>query len=53
MSLGQNIAKVMTSIITGIGHATPIFGEIDKVLVLDRKKVLLKYSALREINSQS
>ena len=53
MSLGQNIAKVMPSIIAGIRHATPIFGELDKVLALGRREVLLKYSALRVINSQS
>ena len=36
-------------IIAGIRHATPIFGEIDKVLVLDGREVLLKYTALRVI----
>ena len=32
-------------IIAGIRHATPIFGEIDKVLVLYGREVLLNYTA--------
>ena len=34
-------------IIAGIRHATPIFGEIDKVLVLYGREVLLNYTAPR------
>lgn len=36
-------------IVAGIRHATPIFGEINKVLVLDGSEVLLQYAPLRVI----
>ena len=36
-------------IVAGIRHATPIFGEINEVLVLDGSEVLLQYAPLRVI----
>ena len=37
------------AVVAGIRHATPTFGEVNKVLVLNGSEVLLQYTALRVI----